>query len=229
VTATTFYNDWRNAQIGGPANTPGSTDYIVRNIAGMTTPGFEWQTEAKLAQRWFATFGYVWDRPRFRAGSEDVGGISFCGLSASSSTSNFCTVGPSRVLTQGQLPLVPYVDGNALQRAPQNQWTASLTFEPPARPSGLRWFARVGANYQGKVYVRPIDGGFDGERTLLDGRLGIARAGLLVELWGSNLTDANYIRAVASRPAVFFPTSPRPQDLIYGEGRRFGLTVSFRH
>jgi iron complex outermembrane receptor protein len=228
VFAAAFYNDWRNAQIGGPANTPGSTDYIIRNISGMTTPGFEWSTDLKVAARWSATLGYVYDNPRFKSGSEDIGGISFCGLSAASTTSNFCTVGPSRVLTQGQLPLVPYVDGNVLQRAPRNQWTAALTFEPPLLLSGLNWFVRAGANHQGPVFVRPIDGAYDGERTLVDARVGLSRGAWSAELWGSNLANVSYIRAVASRPSVYFPTTQRPQDLIFGDGRRFGVGLDVK-
>jgi len=228
VFAAAFYNDWRNAQIGGPANTPGSTDYIIRNIKGITTPGFEWSADLKIAPRWSAALGYVYDNPRFKSGSEDVGGISFCGLSAGNTTSNLCTVGPSRVLTQGQFPLVPYVDGNVLQRAPRNQWTAALTFEPPPMASGYKWFARVGANYQGPVFVRPIDGAYDGERTLVNARIGASRADWSLELWGSNLTDVNYIRAVASRPAIYFLTTQRPQDLIFGDGRRFGLGLNVK-
>jgi iron complex outermembrane recepter protein len=226
VFAAAFYNDWSNAQIGGPANTPGSTDYIIRNIKGITTPGFEWSADLKIAARWSAAVGYVYDNPRFKSGSEDIGGISFCGISAGNVTSNLCTVGASRVLTQGQFPLVPYVDGNLLQRAPRNQWTASLTFELPPVAAGCKWFARVSANYQGPVFVRPIDGAFDGERTLVSARIGVRRGEWSLEVWGSNLTDANYIRAVASRPAVYFPTNQRPQDLIFGDARRFGLALN---
>jgi len=94
--------------------------------------------------------------------------------------------------------------------------------------SGLKWFARVGANYQGPVFVRPIDGAYDGERTLVNTRIGVSRADWALELWGSNLTNANYIRAVASRPGIYFPTTQRPQDLIYGDGRRFGLELSVK-
>jgi hypothetical protein len=32
-----------------------------------------------------------------------------------------------------------------------------------------------------------------------------------------------YIRAVASRPPAFFPTEPRPQDLVFGDRRRLGI------
>jgi iron complex outermembrane recepter protein len=228
VFAAAFYNDWRNAQIGGPANTPGSTDYIIRNIKGITTPGFEWSVDLKIAAHWSAALGYVYDDPRFKSGSEDIGGISFCGLSVGNTTSNLCTVGPSRVLTQGQFSLVPYVDGNVLQRAPRNQWSAALTFEPPPLASGFTWFARAGANYQGPVFVRPIDGAYDGERTLVNARIGLSRGDWSLELWGSNLTNVNYIRAVASRSAVYFPTTRRPQDLIFGDGRRFGLGLNVK-
>jgi outer membrane receptor protein involved in Fe transport len=58
--------------------------------------------------------------------------------------------------------------------------------------------------------------------------MGLARGAWSVDLWGSNLTDASYIRAVASRPAVYFPTTQRPQDLLYGDGRRFGLGLNLR-
>jgi outer membrane receptor protein involved in Fe transport len=64
--------------------------------------------------------------------------------------------------------------------------------------------------------------------TLLGVRFGLARGPWSVELWGSNLTDANYIRAVASRPRSYFPLTVQPQDLIYGDGRRVGLDVRWR-
>ena len=94
MSAAAFYNDWRNAQIGGPANTPESSDYITRNIRGITTPGFEWSADLRIASRWSAALGYAYDNPRFKSGSEDIGGISFCGLSARNTTSNPLYVRP---------------------------------------------------------------------------------------------------------------------------------------
>jgi outer membrane receptor protein involved in Fe transport len=78
------------------------------------------------------------------------------------------------------------------------------------------------------VFVRPIDGAYDGERTLLDARVGLARGAWSLELWGSNLADSNYIRAVASRPRFYFPNAVQPQDLIYGDGRRLGVDLRWR-
>jgi iron complex outermembrane recepter protein len=223
--ATAFYNDWRNAQIPGPSNTPGYNNSVIRNIRGIITPGAEFAANIKITRSLSAALGYTYDNPRFKSGSEDYGGSRFCGVTAGNTTSNFCILGPSRLLTQGPVLLVPYVDGNALQRAPQQQWTAALTFEPPHSLQALHWFVRSSAEHQGRVFVRPIDGAYDGERTLLDARFGLAEGRWSVELWGSNLTDVNYIRAVASRPRFYFPTMVQPQDLIYGDGRRFGLDL----
>jgi iron complex outermembrane recepter protein len=223
--ATAFYNDWRNAQIPGPSNTPGYNNSVIRNIRGIITPGVEFAANIKITQSLSAALGYTYDDPRFKSGSEDYGGSRFCGVTAGNTTSNFCILGPSRVLTQGPVLLVPYVDGNTLQRAPQQQWTAALTFEPPHSVQAPHWFVRASAEHQGSVFVRPIDGAYDGERTLLDARFGLAHGRWSVELWGSNLTDVNYIRAVASRPRFYFPTMVQPQDLIYGDGRRFGLDL----
>ena len=228
--ATVFYNDWRNAQIPGPSNTPGYTNAtaIIRNIHGITTPGAEFAADIKIVRSLSAALRYTYDDPRFKAGSEDYGGIRFCGLSAGNTTSTFCTLGPSRVLTVARNFLVPFVDGNSVQRAPQQQWAAALTFEPPDGTHELHWFVRTSAEHQGRVFVRPIDGAFNGERTLLAARFGLAWGPRSVELWGSNLTDANYIRAVASRPRIYFPTTVQPQDLIYGDGRRFGIDARWR-
>jgi iron complex outermembrane recepter protein len=226
LSATVFYNDWRNAQIPGPSNTPGYMNSVIRNVRGITTPGAELIADIKITRSLTAAFGYTYDDPRFKPGSEDYGGTRFCGVSGGNTTSNFCTLVPSRVLTQGAAAtLVPDVDGNALQRAPQQQGTAALTFEPPYSSQSLHWFVSVAAEYQGRVFVRPIDGAYDGEHTLLDARFGVARGPWSVELWGSNLTDENYIRAVASRPRLYFPIQVQPQDLIYGDGRRFGLDL----
>jgi iron complex outermembrane recepter protein len=225
LSATAFYNDWRNAQIPGPSNTPGYDNSVIRNVRGIATPGAEFTANIKIARNLSAGLGYTYDDPRFKSGSEDYGGSRFCGVTAGNTTSNFCTLGPSRVLTPGSGFLVPYVDGNALQRAPQQQWTAVLTLEPPHSLEALHWFARISAEHQGRVFVRPIDGAYDGEHTLLDARFGLARSPWSVELWGGNLTDENYIRAVASRPRFYFPTMVQPQDLIYGDGRRFGLDL----
>jgi iron complex outermembrane recepter protein len=228
LSATAFYNDWRNAQIPGPSNTPDVDDFIVRNIHGIRTPGVEAQASFKPSDSLSVTSAYTYDHPRFKSGSEDYGGGRFCGLSAHSVSSNFCTIGPSRVLTQGPALLVPYVDGNVLQRAPEQQWSAALTVEPPHGPGQVGRFFRLAVEHQGRVFVRPVDGAYDGARTVLNARMGLSHGHWSVEVWGTNLTDENYIRAVASRGRVYFPTVVQPQDTIYGDRRRFGVDLRWQ-
>jgi iron complex outermembrane recepter protein len=225
LSATAFYNDWRNAQIPGPSNSPGVDSTIVRNIRGISTPGFEFLATIPVIGSLSAQLAYTYDRPRFKAGSEDYGGSRFCGVTPDSTSSNFCTIGPSRVLAPGRTFPVPYVDGNTVQRAPEQQWTAALNFEPMRTWQGLNGFIRLAAEHQGRVFVRPVDGAYDGARTLLNCRVGMGRGLWTAQLWGTNLTDANYIRAVASRSRAYFPTLVQPQDLIYGDGRRFGVDL----
>lgn len=224
--AALFYIDWEHSQILEPSESP-DHGFITRNVSGIRTTGVEWGADVLLPWNFATRLAYSYDSAHFKSGSEDVGGIKFCGLEDGRTTSNFCTIGPSRSVPLGEGPLVPYIDGNVLLRSPQQQWAASLNYTPPASASGLRWFARSGLSHQGSVYFRSIDGGSNGERTLLDAGLGVARDRWSATLWGSNLTDVLYVRAVASRGPAFFPTAPRPQDLIYGDRRRFGMRVTW--
>jgi iron complex outermembrane recepter protein len=225
--AAIFYIDWRNSQIVEPSNSPGDHGFITRNVSGIKTEGIEWAADIQLPRDFSAKLGYSYDDAHFKSGSEDLGGIKFCGIEDGRTTSNFCTIGPSRSVPFGAGPLVPYVDGNILLRSPQQQWTAALNYAPPALETGLKWFARTAVTHQGSVYFRPIDGASNGERTLLNAGLGISRDRWSVNLWGSNLTDVTYIRAVASRGPMFFPAAPRPHDLIYGDRRRFAMGLSW--
>jgi outer membrane receptor protein involved in Fe transport len=84
---------------------------------------------------------------------------------------------------------------------------------------------RLDLNHQDEVFERQIDGATFGERTLLDARAGLSKERWSIELWGTNLTDESYVRASFSRLPVLYPTLPRPLDLIYADGRRYGLTL----
>ena len=66
-----------------------------------------------------------------------------------------------------------------------------------------------------------------GSRVLLDSRITYETGGWSIALWGRNLGDQRYVRAVASRGQIFFPTTSRPLDMIYGERRRFGVSVTY--
>ena len=224
--AAAFYIDWRNTQILVPSNSPGDHNFITRNLSGVQTEGVELAADGRLPGYFTARIAYSYDRATFKQGSEDVGSIKVCGIEDGNTTSNFCTIGPSRYVL-ADAPLVPYVDGNFLLRAPEQQWVTSLTYAPPASASHPRWFLRADLSHQGSLYARPAAGASYGQRTLLNARLGISQGAWSADLWGSNLTNALYVREVDSRGPAFFPVSPRPLDLLYGDGRRFGLGVTW--
>jgi outer membrane receptor protein involved in Fe transport len=97
----------------------------------------------------------------------------------------------------------------------------------PDAPAVGSWRLHADLNGQDRVYDRSIDGAWFGARTLLDARLGWFHGPWSVELWGRNLTNSQYVRTLAGRGASFYRSSPRPLDLIAGEGRRVGVTVRY--
>ena len=157
-----------------------------------------------------------------------MGSRGFCGLGGATTTSTFCTIGPSRTPGLVTPQLVPYVDGNSPQRAPRHSATASLSALVPWQPAGWQVRLRADAGYQSDGYDRIIEGAHFGGYILVDARVSAERGPWSVELWGRNLGDEAYIRGAASRGPAFYPTSPRPYDLIHAEGRRFGLALQYR-
>ncbi len=225
--ATAFYVDWRNVQITGFSNTPGVGNLILRNARGITTRGMEFSASVVLGAGWRADLGGSLVDARFRASTDDPGSGRFCGLSANNTTSTFCTVGPPRTFDSSSVALVPYVDGNRLQRAPKRTWQAGLEY------AGMitdEWdlTARVNLRGQDDVFDRAIGGARYGSRVQCDAGIHLVHGRLSIDLWSLNLTDERYVAAAASRGAVYFPTTPRPLDLLYGPGRRLGVTFSYR-
>ena len=213
--------DWRNTQILGLATTPGVNALIVRNTRGVHTQGIELGAELMPAPWLQFDVTYSHSRPRFKNGSEDPGSSAFCGLSLGVTTSSFCRIRPS-LINPGQL--VPDVWGNRLARAVETSWTAGVTLSPPLRAlRGLR--IRADISHQGNVFDNQINGLYFGARTLLAARLSFPLGPCLVDLWGTNLGNSQYVRFAAPRAPAFYAGVPRPTDLILGEGRRIGLTL----
>ena len=225
---TAFYIDWRNAQIVGFSNTPGIGSLITRNTQGITTRGLEISAAFALSEAVTLNLAYSGVDARFRAGSEDAGARGFCGIGGTTTTSTFCVIGPSR--TPGLLApqLVPYIDGNATARSPPHSGTASLAARVPWQPAGWQLDVRTDVGLQSDAFERTIEGARFGAYTLIDARLSATRGPWSVEIWGRNLGDDAYIRGAASRGPQFYPTTPRPYDLIHAEGRRFGIALQYR-
>jgi iron complex outermembrane recepter protein len=225
VRTTVYYIDWRDTQIRGFSTTPGVTNLITLNAAGVSTTGIETSLSLQPTPWLRADFDYSYIDARFRSGSDDPSAGDICGLSASSSTSTFCVVGPPRIPSPNSPDLVPWLDGNTPASAPRSSWHAALMLTPPAPAGAWGLMLRADVSHQNGMYDRGVNGFTFGERTLLDVRLRGSRGPWSVDLWARNLTDERYIRSITSRQAQFFPTSPRPLELIHDGGRRVGVTL----
>ena len=185
----------------GIATTPGITNLITRNTAGVNTPGCRADRRCPPHANLSPSRVLLVRRPGVRTDSDDPGSSAFCGLRGGNKTSSFCTVGPPRNGAAIPGTYVPYIDGNTLQRAPQTQWHVGLRGDYPLFETGWRVSPAVDLSDQDDVYDRAINGARYGERTLLSARLGLGRGAWTIELWGTNLTDELYIRSVSSRGA----------------------------
>ena len=224
--ATIYQIDWHDTQILGVATSPGVNSLIIANTAGLTTRGLEAQVQLRFGSAWRGKLGFSHIDAQFDRGSDDAGSRVFCGLTKQPPSSDFCVFGPPRTPSNGAVALVPYLDGNLPSRAPRDSGVVSLEALPRNVAGEWRLGGDVSFAWQDNVFERPINGASYGARHLLGARMVLQRGGWRVELWGKNLTDDLYIRAASSRGQQFYPSLPRPLDLLYSEGRRIGLTVT---
>lgn len=219
---TAYHIDWRDAQLLGFPQTPGVGTLITLNTAGLRTRGLELALRAQPHEILRLELDLSAVAPEFRRGSDDPGSRRFCGLVGGNTVSTLCAIGPSRT---GGNELVPYIDGNVAGRTPRRTWHAALELTPRfVRDERLS--LRVDASGQDDVFERAINGASFGARSLVDARVAYAFGQWSLALWGRNLGDERYVRAVSSRGQVYYPTVPRPLDEIFGEGRRFGVTAA---
>jgi len=99
--------------------------------------------------------------------------------------------------------------------------------DPVPDVAGWRVGLRTDVSYQDDMYENQIESLAFGARTLVGAQLSAARGPWTVELWGRNLTDERYIRSTFENNPGLFPTTPIPIDSIYGDGRRYGITIRF--
>ena len=225
--ATAYYIDWQDTQIRGFSTTPGIPNLITLNTAGVITKGVEASLIVRPTEWARAEFSYSLVDPEFRRGSDDPSAGDICGLSATSSTSTFCTIGPPRTPTPNSPGLLPWLDGGVPAGVSRTSWHGALILTPRRMASALQLTFRADLSQQDGMYDRGVNGFTYGARTIFDARLRGTRGHWSVDLWAQNLTDEHYIRSVTSRQAQFFPTSPRPLDFVYGNGRRIGITLGY--
>ena len=225
VSITYFYIEQFDTQLLGFTETPGISNLITQNVHGSRVNGVELATDFRWTSWLRSEVQYAYDGSEFNAGTDDPGSRRFCGLRGAIVTSSFCEIGPGR--NGDPSIVVPYIDGNQSARVPRTMWHAALVADAPLPSSGGRLSLRIDANGQDDLYERSISGARYGSRTLYDLRFSYDQQNWSVALWGRNLSDENYVREAVSRPAIYFPTTARPLDLIYGDGRRVGLTVTY--
>lgn len=224
---TLYYIDLRDTQILGFSNTPQVTNLITRNTAGLSNRGLELATQLQPLQWLRVEASAGWVDARFRAGSEDPGALTFCGVGGGNQTSTFCTLGAPRQPTAGSPALVPWIDGNVAGRVPRLTWHTALLLQTQPLSSGWRSTWRIDADYQSDKFERAIEGLYFGRRLLLDARWTLQRAPWSIELWGRNLADERYILTMAGPQPQFYPTLPRPMHVVPDEGRRIGFTLRY--
>lgn len=226
---TAYYIDWQDTQIRGFSTTPGVPNLIILNTAGVITKGVEASVIVQPDEWARAELYYSVVDPEFRYGSDDPSAGDICGLSAGNSTSTFCTVGPPRTSSPNTSGFVPWLDGGVPAGVSRNSWHGALILTPRPATSGIQVTFRADLSHQDAMYDRGVNAFTYGTRTLLDARLRGTRGRWSVDLWIRNLTDEHFIRSITSRQAQFFPTSPRPLDFLYGDGRRVGITLGYSH
>jgi iron complex outermembrane receptor protein len=223
---TLYSSDWRDAQILGLATTPGVNALITTNTAGIVSRGAEFQLRARAGRLLAGSLAWSLVDARYRSGSDDPGSRAFCGLTAQPPGSDFCAYGTPRT-GASTVALVPYLDGNQTARAPRTSWNLGVQLQPQPLAGGWQISAETTLAYQGNVFDRPINGAQFGTRTLLGARVMLHKSPWQVWLWGSNLAGERYVRTAANRGAMFYPSLPRPLDLLHGEGRRVGVALTF--
>jgi len=220
---TVYDINWSSTQILGFPSTPSVAALIIRNTAGIHTQGIEVGGEF-VPSRWLSfDLAYSYAHPRFKKNSEDPGSNAFCGLGPGVTTSSLCILRLSQI-NPGQL--VADISDNVPARAVETSWTAGITFAPPLVAfSGTR--LRIDISHQGNVFDRQIDGLAYGARTLVNARMSMPLGPAWLDIWGTNLTNFRYLRVAVGRQPAFYPGTPRPTDLILGDGCRIGLTLRY--
>jgi len=222
---TLFHIDWQDTQIQSLSNTPGVTGLIVGNTAGVETRGLESSLTIEPLTWLRIEASWSWISPRFDSGSDSPGDSGSCGITPRNAVSSFCAVGPAREMGFATTPVVPYIDDGPLPRVATRPWHIGMELTPQLTLSGWQVHLRADVDHRNKMYDRPIKGIQFGRRTLLDVSVGASRRGWSIDLWSRNITDENYIRTTAPGFPQYFPSTPRPVYLFYGEARRIGLTL----
>jgi iron complex outermembrane receptor protein len=149
-------------------------------------------------------------------------------------------VGPAAIAAPGCPPVIVVTTPSGAVRA-----VPSLTGLRPARSVKWQWNlhatagfdlsdewkvnARVDVSYTGPAFTNIINTISYGKRTLTNARLNFANDQIGVSLWATNLFDKTYVQNSINQPRAGLPFAFIVPEVYLGEGRRMGVTATFKY
>ena len=210
--------DWDDIQISGLSEGPGTLGQIIRNVGSATSKGLELQVDAVVSRLLTVGMAYAYNDATFDSGSQDLGARARCGFDT-------CDLIPTGLTSLGRPIFIPDVSGKQLPKTAKNQFSAHATL------SGLigewDWSVRADYRYQDDAYLDTVNLLKYGKRNLLDMRVAFENEQWSLVLWGTNLTDAEYVTAGAYQPRSFTGLD-YAFDFVQSEGRRMGVSAAYR-
>jgi outer membrane receptor protein involved in Fe transport len=199
VNANIFYTDWQDQQVTVSPNGDPRNSY-VGNAGESKLYGAELEINSQITQEFllFANAGYV--KTEF---------------------TNYSVISTKDQDVQGLPAPVPVsyfksYEGNQFQNAPE--FTAALGFNYEMQNGFL---LGMDANYQGESYVDNENTLKNDARTLLNAKIGYQHENVGAYLWGTNLSDEEYI------VSQFDPGEVEGRDYTTpGAPRMFGVTMN---
>lgn len=232
LNASFFHVDWKNAQVSSFTENPTATNpnRIIRNIGAIKTTGFEVQAEVRPSEMFSFGGSAVYSDVAFGSGVYDGGTVTQCviGVGAAATAAPGCP--PVIVVTtpSGAVRAVPSLEGLRPARSVKWQWnlhaTAGFDLSDTWKAS-----ARVDVSYTGPAYTNIINTISYGKRTLTNARLNFSNDQIGVSLWATNLFDKTYVQNSINQPRLGVPFAFIIPEVYLGEGRRMGVTATFKY
>ncbi len=225
INLAAYHTDWSNLQTNAvrllangapPASFIAIVPSLIGNIGGVKVNGVEVEGNWKVSRGVRFDFGASYNRSRYTADtvSQRFGASGNCdGI--------VCTT------VQGPLTKVLPIGGNQIERIPEFDARAGLTFDGKFGNDNS-WFARGDVTYQTKSYVDEANLAYVPDRLLLNAAAGVTVGRFSFNAYVKNLADKKYVAS-----SLFLIGTGGALSASYvpaiGERRTFGLTGTVRY
>jgi iron complex outermembrane recepter protein len=232
LNASYFHVDWKNAQVSSFTENPTATNpnRIIRNIGAIKTNGFEFQAEVRPSEMFSFGGSAVYSDVAFGSGVYDGGTVTQCvvGVGAAAVPAPGCPPVIVITLPSGSVRAVPSLEGLRPARSVKWQWNVhgSAGFD---LTDDWNVNARVDVSYTGPAFTNIINTISYGKRTLANARLSFSNDQIGIALWATNLFDKTYVQNSINQPRAGLPFAFIVPEIYLGEGRRMGVTASFKY